>query len=106
MFTYEILYHSLCLQLLNTLRTAAQSSSSISAGLATMEQYRLLAPALPEHNVHTVSICNFFNKKWMSQRAVYTLPSSLQVEPPLACWPAEKPSGTTISALTQAATDR
>ena len=36
MFTYEILYHSLCLQLLNTLRTAAQSSSSISAGLATM----------------------------------------------------------------------
>ena len=43
MFTYEILYHSLCLQLLNTLRTAAQSSSSISA-IITPRAPRLYLP--------------------------------------------------------------
>ena len=64
---------------------------------------QLLWLGLPER---IMSLCNFYYLKWVSQRAIYTLPSSLKVEPPLACWPAEKPSGTTISALTQAATDR
>ena len=64
---------------------------------------QLLWLGLPEH---ILSLCNFSYYKWVSQRAVYTLPSSLKVEPLLACWPAEKPLGTTISALTQAATDR
>ena len=64
---------------------------------------QLLWLGLPER---IMSLFNFSYLKWVSQRAVYTLPSSLKVEPPSACWPADKPSGTTISALTQAATDR
>ena len=42
----------------------------------------------------------------MSQRAVYTPHSSLKVEPPLACWPAENPSSITRSDLAQTTTDR